>query len=325
MAQTLNAAVLSRDTQFTAVIRNTLSPHDIDLVDLDDVLRFIDLISQEPFDLVVLDCEGLPAAKHVVTTLRQQGANREAVLLVAAPQGDPSPIMAAGANVILPKPLVPAKAQQFLHEAIDVIRKRHRQYVRHPLETDVLLQSESKKLQMKTRSYSIGEGGIGLFLPERPELGNRDVVRLTFQLPGGTTPMEIAATMVYINADLQAGFRFEPLSTANSAKLNAWLNQQAPPPAGTPRKELVEQWLAEHGKESGTVVISAAVGKQLLAEKLAAEKAAAASAPAAPVVAAAAQVTEPKSSRAKMVVYTACVFLLGVAAGIALSHFHKFF
>ncbi len=179
MAQTLNAAVLSRDTQFTAVIRDALSPNGIDLVDLDDVLRFIDLISQEPFDLVVLDCEGLPAAKHVVTTLRQQGANREAVLLVAAPQGDPSPIMAAGANVILPKPLAPAKAQQFLHEAIEVIRKRHRQYVRHPLEADVLLQSEAKKLQMKVRSYSIGEGGIGLFLQERPELGNRDVVRLS--------------------------------------------------------------------------------------------------------------------------------------------------
>ena len=32
MAQTLNAAVLSRDAQFTRVIRDTLSPAEIDLV-----------------------------------------------------------------------------------------------------------------------------------------------------------------------------------------------------------------------------------------------------------------------------------------------------
>src|SRR5438270_9665572 len=100
MAQSLNAALLSKDAQFASVIRAVLSSHEIDLVELDDVLRFIDLISQEPFDLVVLDCDGLVATKQVVGTLRQNGANREAVLIVAAPQGDPAAITAVGANGI---------------------------------------------------------------------------------------------------------------------------------------------------------------------------------------------------------------------------------
>ena len=292
-SQSLNAAILSGDAQFTAVIRDVLSPHSIELAELDEVLRFIDLISREPFDLVVLDCEGLPAVKQLVSTVRQSSANREAVLIVAGVQGDTAPITAAGANVILSKPLPAAKAQQFLHEAIEVIKKRHRQYVRHPVETEVLLVSEGKKLQIKTNSYSIGEGGMGLQLDDRLDLGPKDMVRLIFQLPGTNIGLEILAVMVYINTDLQAGFRFEPLSTANAARLTAWLNQQAPPPAGTPRKELVEQWLAEHGKESGTVVISAAVGKQLLAEKLAADKAAAATVAAAPKPAPPVPVTEP--------------------------------
>jgi DNA-binding response OmpR family regulator len=325
MAQNLNAAVLSKDAQFTSVIRAALSPHEIELVELDDVLRFIDLISQEPFDLVVLDCDGLVATKQVIGTLRQNGANREAVLIVAAPQGDPAAITAAGANVILSKPLPPTKAQNFLHDAIEVIKKRHRQYVRHLMETDVLLQSDSKKPQLKTRSYCIGEGGIGLQLQQRLELGTSDVVRLSFQLPGTNSNLEPSATLAYINTDLQAGFRFEPLTTSNSAKLSAWLNQQAPPPAGTPRKELVEAWLAEHGKESGTVVISAAIGKQLLAEKLAAEKAAAASVPAAPT-----PIPVPmapvKRSRAAVVGYLLGGFGLGLITGVLLASFlHSFF
>ncbi|MFL6299746.1 MAG: PilZ domain-containing protein [Terriglobales bacterium] len=325
MAQSLNAAVLSKDAQFIAVIREVLAPHEIELSELDDAMRFIDLVSQQPQDLVVLDCEGTSAIKQLVSTVRQNSANREAVVIVAGLQGDAEPIMAAGANVLLSKPLPPAKAQQFLHEAIEVIRKRHRQYVRHPLQTDVLLVSESKKLRITAKSYSIGEGGMGLQLEQHLELGPQDVVRLSFQLPGTNTGLEISATMVYINSDFQAGFRFQPLSTANSAKLNAWLNQQAPPPAGTPRKELVEQWLAEHGKESGTVVISAAIGKQLLAENLAAEKAAAAAAaaaePEAPVAMPAPEV-QPKPTRAKMIAYTVVVFLLGLASGLLLARFH---
>ena len=315
MAQTLNAAVLSKDAQFISVIRDTLSTHQIELSELDDVLRFIDLISQEPFDLVLLDCEGLVATKQVIGTLRQNGANREAVLAVAAPQGDPSAITAVGANVIMPKPLAPTQAKQFLHDAIEVIKKRHRQYVRHPMETDVLLQSESKKLQLKTRSYCVGEGGIGLQLQQRLELGTSDVVRLSFQLPGTISNLEISATLAYINTDLQAGFRFQPLSTSNSAKLSAWLNQQAPPPAGTPRKELVEAWLAEHGKESGTVVISAAVGKQLLAEKLAAAPVVAPAPPKPPVV----QMVQQKTSWKAILGYILCGFVLGVATGLLLS------
>jgi DNA-binding response OmpR family regulator len=322
MAQSLNAAVLSKDAQFIAVIREVLAPHEIELSELDDAMRFLDLVSQQPQDLVVLDCEGTPAIKQLVLTVRQNSANREAVVIVAGLQGDAEPIMAAGANVLLSKPLPPAKAQQFLHEAVEVIRKRHRQYVRHHVETGVLLTSESKKLRIQAKSYSIGEGGMGLQLEQHLELGPQDLVRLSFQLPGTNMPLEVSATMVYINSDFQAGFRFQPLSTANSAKLNAWLNQQAPPPAGTPRKELVEQWLAEHGKESGTVVISAAIGKQLLAEKIAAEKAAAAAPkPAAPVAAAEPEAT-PKASRAKMIVYTVIVFLLGLGAGLLLAKFH---
>ena len=328
MGQSLNAAVLSGDAQFTSVIRDVLSPHNIELVELDEVLRFIDLISQEPFDLVVLDCEGLPAAKQLVSSVRQSGANREAVLIVAGLQGDAAPITAVGANVILSKPLPAAKAQQFLHEAVEVIKKRHRQYVRHPMETEVLLVSEGKKLQIKAKSYSIGEGGMGLQLQDRLDLGPKDVVRLIFQLPGTNMGQEVlSATMVYVNTDLQAGFRFEPLSTANSAKLTAWLNQQAPPPAGTPRKELVEQWLAEHGKESGTVVISAAVGRQLLAEKLAADKAAAAQEAVSPKPVVVPVVVAPaKRSAAAVVAYLLIGFVIGIGAGLLLAKFlHRLF
>ena len=82
--------MLSRDPSFTEVIQGAAAKLDIQLLEMDDILRYIDLVSQEPFDLVLLDCEGSPAGKHLLSTLRQISANREAVFMIAGAQDEAS-------------------------------------------------------------------------------------------------------------------------------------------------------------------------------------------------------------------------------------------
>ena len=313
--------MLSRDPSFTEVIQGAASKLDIQLLEMDDILRYIDLVSQEPFDLVLLDCEGSPAGKHLLSTLRQISANREAVFMIAGAQDEASAISGLGSNVNLPKPLTPQMAQQHLRDAVQLMQERRRQYDRHTVEIDVLVTCDSKNWEVRAKSMALGEGGMGVQLPQRIDLGPEDAVRLAFQLPGTHDKFEIFANLAWIDNDMQAGFRFKPLTTSNAAKLSAWLNQHAPLPGGS-RKEIVESWLAQHGSATDTVVISAGMRKQMLPEK---KTPATPAGPAITEILPDAPKAQSTGSSTKSFWYMVVSFLVGLTAGFALSRIYHLF
>jgi hypothetical protein len=322
MITSVKAAILSKDSSLTSVVQEVTSKLDIQLLEMQDVLRYIDLVSQEPFDLLLLDCEGLPAAKHLITTLRQSSANREAVFMIAGAADGPSAMIGFGTNVILSKPLTPEQAERCLRDAMTVMQERHRHYARYPLEMDVLLACPAQKWQLSARSIALGEGGIGLQLPQKIELGIQDVVGISFQLPQSHDKFELSANLAWTNNDMQAGFRFKPLTTSNSAKLSSWLNQHAPPLPGDPRKEIVESWLAKHGSATDTVVISAGLRNQILPEKKAIADPLAMEAA---VISTQAPERQKYRPSARTILLIVCIFLLGIAAGFALSRLYHWF
>jgi hypothetical protein len=314
--------MLSKDSALTSLIQAATSKLDIQLLEMDDALRFMDLVSQEPFDLLLVDCEGLPAGKHLVSTLRQSSANREAFFMIAgAPEG-PGAMTGFGTHVVLSKPVTPEKAGHCLREAMQVMQERHRRYQRHHVEMDVLVTCQTKNWQLRAKSMTLGEAGMGLQLPQHVDLGSEDVVSLSFQLPESHDRFELSANLVWINNDVQAGFRFKPLTTSNSAKLSAWLNQHAPPLPGASRKEIVESWLAKHGSATDTVVISAGARRQILSEEKATPEPN-------PVEAAVAPTPAPEARNsivsARTIVFIVASFFLGMVACFLLSRLYHLF
>jgi len=265
MARSIQAALLSADTSLVSIFQQAASTFQIELIELDDALRFMDLVSQEPQDLMVLDCRGLAGAKHLVSAIRQASANREAILLIASDMDESSATSAFGKHLPLTMPFSSEQAEKHLREALPIIEERHRHFDRHPIDIPVSVICEHKNWGLEVRSVNLSEGGIALQLPQVVDLGIEDVVHISFELPEHGGKIEGPATLAWINNDLLAGFRFKALTPGNSAKLSAWLNQHAPLP-GAVRKEIVESWLAQHGKESGTVVISAGLAKQFRSE-----------------------------------------------------------
>src|ERR1051326_2054778 len=265
MARSIQAALLSADTSLVSIFQQAASTFQIELIELDDALRFMDLVSQEPQDLMVLDCRGLAGAKHLVSAIRQASANREAILLIASDMDESSATSAFGKHLPLAMPFSSDQAERHLREALPIIEERHRHFDRHPIDMQVSVICEHKNWGLEVRSVNLSEGGIALQLPQMVDLGIEDVVHISFELPEHGGKIEGPATLALINNDLLAGFRFKVLTPGNSAKLSAWLNQHAPLP-GAVRKEIVESWLAQHGKESGTVVISAGLARQFRSE-----------------------------------------------------------
>lgn len=327
VAQSIQAAILSKDAAFVSLIRKATAKLDIELVEMDDALRYIDLIAQEPFDLVLFDCQGSPAAgKHLLATLRQSSANREAVFMIAgAAQGDDA---SAGTDfaesVLIPKSLTPEKAEQYLREAVQVIVERQRHYNRHPLDIGVLLAGEAKQWELEARSLNLSEGGIRLQLPRRPEFDSAGGVRISFELPDGGGKLEIPARLAWINNDLQAGFRFK-LTTSTSARLSAWLNQHAAPVPGSERKQIVESWLAKHGSAGETVVISAGLGKEIFSLPKTSPKPAAAEAIPEESFSAQAPETASGALKGRFIWYSVISLFLGMAIGFALSRLYHLF
>jgi hypothetical protein len=300
----IEAAMLSRDAAVTTVFREATAPLDIQLLDLNESSRFLDLVSQEPFDLVLVDCDGSAADRELISTLRQRSANREAVFMIAAPPEAAGELAAVGASVVLRKPVDLRTVRQYLQDAMRVIFQRQRFYARYPVDMDVVVKFP-KRLQGKGKD--LGEGGIALQLPERIELGPDELAHISFTFPGSDEKFEASAKLAWINNDMQAAFAFAGLSAAESARLAGWLHkQEAPPPQGP----IVEAWLAKQGSGGETVVISPGLRERILATKPVVPK---------PQPVSLEQQPASASLRNKLILYGAIALALGILLGVIIA------
>jgi DNA-binding response OmpR family regulator len=321
MARSIQAALLSRDASLISLLQQAATQLQIELLEIDDGMRYIDLVSQEPFDVLVLDCRGSPAAKHFVATVREASANREAIFMIAAdPEGE-SPPSTLGKHVLLTPPFSVTQMEEHLRAALPIIHERHRNYDRLPVGVEVQIICEEKNWGLDAISLNLSEGGIAVQLPQRIHLELEEAVRISFELPEHGGKIEASAVLAWMNNDLHAGFRFKPLTPSNSAKLSTWLNQHAAPEPGVARKQIVESWLAQHGKESGTVIIGAGMRDQIFAKpKL--EPAVATAQPEASLEHEALPAVAPKR---KLNWRTIIIFAIGIALGLLMSRLLRLF
>src|SRR5207244_7505107 len=137
MAKIVEAAMLARDPAVTTLFRDATTPLDIQLLDLNESSRFLDLVSQEPFDLLLVDCDGSEADKQLIATLRQRSANREAVFMIAAPPEVAGELAAVRASAGLTQPANLRMVKQYLQRRQGVDFLRARCFAPYPVEIGV--------------------------------------------------------------------------------------------------------------------------------------------------------------------------------------------
>lgn len=224
----LQALLYTNDAEFLSVFNQALTDLQMECLDVDDPLRFLDLLQHENFDLLVLDSDTSEHGLEVVSQARQRSANRDAVLMVGTAERDPQGFLERGANVILYKPLTVKALERHLHNAYPLMMSERRRYSRHPVQIPVAMRTPEGR-QVLATGYSLSEGGIALQCSERME--TREVLNVEFALPEENTALQLTGKLAWVNTDLHIGIRFVRLTVENRDLLKGWLDRHAPPAA----------------------------------------------------------------------------------------------
>ena len=226
----LQALLYSTDAEFLSVFNQALTDLGVESLDVDDPLRYLDLLANEYFDLLVVDWDETGNGLEILALARQRSANRDAVLMLATTQRDPEPFLQRGANVILYKPLNPKALERHLRNAYPLMVNERRRYSRHPVQVPVAVRTPEGR-QVKGTCYSLSEGGIAVQLSER--LDTREVLRLELILPQEKLALQLTGKLAWVNADLNTGIRFVQLASETREQLRGWLERNPPPAASS--------------------------------------------------------------------------------------------
>ncbi len=224
----LQALLFSNDADLVAVFDQALTGLKIESLHLDDPLRFLDLLANEHFDLLVVDWDGTEHGLEVLAQSRQRSANRDAIVMLATTERDPARFLERGANLILYKPLTLQALERHLRSAHLLMQDERRRYNRYAIELPVAIRTPEGR-QVLGKGYSLSEGGIALQFSER--LDTQGVLQVEFVLPQEKLAMQLTGKLAWVNSDLHTGIRFVRLTSETREQLTGWLERYASPPA----------------------------------------------------------------------------------------------
>jgi DNA-binding response OmpR family regulator len=222
----LQALLYSNDAELVSVFDQALTSLKIESLHLDDPLRYLDLLANEHFDLLVVDWDGTENGLEVLAQARQRSANRDAVLMLATTERDPERFLERGANLILYKPLTLQALERHLRSAHLLMQDERRRYNRYPVQIPVAVRTPEGR-QVLGNGYSLSEGGIALEFSER--LNTDALLRVEFVLPQEKLAMQLTGKLAWVNSDLHTGIRFVQLNNEAREQLRGWLERNAQP------------------------------------------------------------------------------------------------
>ncbi|HUK88422.1 MAG TPA: response regulator [Terriglobales bacterium] len=224
---TLQALLYTSDPELLSVFHQALGALGVETLEMDDPLRFLDLVANEHFDLLVVDHDGTDHSLNVLATARERSANRDSVLMLATAERDSARFLERGANLVLYKPLTREALDRHLRSAHLLMQDERRRYNRHSVDIPVAVRTPDGR-QVVGTGFSLSEGGIALQFPER--LNTRDLLRLEFVLPQEKEPVQLTGKLAWVNTDLHTGIRFVQLTQETREQLRVWLERHAAPP-----------------------------------------------------------------------------------------------
>jgi CheY-like chemotaxis protein len=220
----LESLLLSRDPQVIRVLRPTLEKLAIDVEVCRGARSGSEILNSEKFDAVIVDCDDLQGGSEVLRALRQGTSNKNSVAFaILNGATTTSQAFEMGANFVLQKPISPLNASRCFGAALDFMERERRRYFRHPVEIPVTISCSSGQ-EIKGTTSNISEGGMAVRV--KSPLPKGGISKLTFTLPGTSTPMEPKAELAWADGAGRAGLRFLEVPKSGRDIFEAWLSEQ---------------------------------------------------------------------------------------------------
>lgn len=237
----MRSLVICPDQQTLAVLVEGLQKVEVAAIACGTHLEALDLLWQERFDAVIVDCDSLPGGLELVKLVRLASGRTSVLLSLISGEAGMKQAFEHGANLVLEKPVTAQNAERTLRAARSLMITDQRRYFRLHAEFDVHLHSESggEVLDLSVKSTDVSIGGMALLVPH--PLQPRRILEVSFKPEGMETRVHAEAEVAWSDARGECGLRFLHVSLSELRVLEKWFTAElkklagdAPEPARQP-------------------------------------------------------------------------------------------
>lgn len=209
------------DAEAVQVLTRILQDMEIAVENCGDAPAAVLRLSEQRFDVLVVDCADEAAVIGLITHARGTIANRSlvAIALVDAKTNEPA-VTASGASFVLYKPISAERAASSIQAARSLIRYERRQGRRIPVDADTSMAYAASE-NVIAKLLDISEEGIAVQSQSR--LPSHGKVYFQFVLPGQTSPVRLSGEVLRQDASGRAGIRFVDVPKTSRRMLNEWI------------------------------------------------------------------------------------------------------
>ncbi len=223
----LQSLVFCSDEKIVRVLRRVLNELEIGADYCSEAETAVYKLTRERFEAVIVDCADETMAAAVLGSARSAPCNKRAVAVaILDPAASLRSAFGLGAHFVLYKPLSPERAKTSFRAARALMKCERRRNARVPVEIPVIVRLSDGTGQMKASTTDLGEGGMAVKLPHRPQ--NLSGLTVGFQLPGTSQSFECFGEMAWEAAGRQVGIRFVDLAPETREQLRGWLERHSP-------------------------------------------------------------------------------------------------
>jgi CheY-like chemotaxis protein len=222
----MRALVICSDQQALTVLVDGLQKAEVAPIVCDSRLAALDLLWQERFDAVLVDCDSLPDGLELVKMVRLASGRTSVLLSLITGEAGMKQAFEHGANLVLEKPVTLQNAERTLRAARSLMITDQRRYFRLHAEFDVHLHSDAggEALDLSVKSTDVSIGGMALLVPH--PLQPRRILEVSFKPPGMESRLHIEAEVAWSDARGECGLRFLHIPLNERRVLEKWFTTE---------------------------------------------------------------------------------------------------
>jgi CheY-like chemotaxis protein len=184
-------------------------------------------LSEQRFDVLVVDCADEAGAVALITRARDTILNRSIVAIALLDsKNSESTVTAGGASFVLRKPISAERAGSSIQAARSLIRYERRQGRRIPVNADASMAYAATE-NVNAKLMDISEEGIAVQSQSR--LPRNGKIYFQFVLPGQTASVRLSGEVLRQDVSGRAGIRFVDVPKSSRRILNDWLQANPSP------------------------------------------------------------------------------------------------
>ncbi|MGH9651159.1 MAG: PilZ domain-containing protein [Terriglobales bacterium] len=222
----MRALVVCPDKEALAVLVAELQKFEVATIAGGTQLDALDLLWQEHFDAVIVDCDSLPNGMELLKLVRLASGRTAVLLSLVTGEAGMKRAFDQGANLVLEKPVTAQNADRTLRAARSLMITDQRRYFRLHAEFDVHLHSEQggQTLDLLVKSTDVSVGGMALRVlhPLQPRL----ILEVSFKPAGMETRIHVEAEVAWSDARGECGLHFLHIPLPERRALEKWLTAE---------------------------------------------------------------------------------------------------